>query len=426
VRAVVSFSACRKSRRTQAQSRRDGSGGRPRFNLGCDLDWVPFEWSGENSFAGRGAAAKKLILWHERESGAEHVVIAHSHGGSVSLMAARELDLRGPHFLSKLICLATPFATLHPSPRDARELAARYISLRFGWIPLLLIVLLFVADPYTTPYPRDSIYRLIRTFGLYSDILVLVIAPLFFLLRKTRFVKFEPPVQWHSITVPQGWLLYAERAPGDEASIVINASQFIEWISDLLFARLIFRPHDRLVSRLKSRIKQIRLALWGTFALLLLLSALISSFGGDVGIAFFLFFLVLGSLGTLAFCLAALTGPIILIPANWLLALAVGTDVLRYHGVMQIECEPVPSGITGIVSTVALSDDEQIGLGLVHFIHASNSARAPHRSCVRQVQQIWSWGSGEAIPSEPPVARSQILASDGAAERGGSIPLVGP
>ena len=115
-------------------------------DLGRDLEWVSYKWSGKNSFAARAEAANKLVddlsLSFEREPNAEHVIIAHSHGGSVSLIAARELDVRGPHLLSKLICLASPFASVHPSPRDARELAARYIALRFGWVPLLLFSLL--------------------------------------------------------------------------------------------------------------------------------------------------------------------------------------------------------------------------------------------------------------------------------------------
>jgi hypothetical protein len=244
-----------------------------------------------------------------------------------------------------------------------------------------MFFLLFVADAYTAPHPRDSIFQVVGPFGLYANILVLVVAPVLFFLRKTRLVKFKPPVQWRSATAPQGcWLLYAVRAPGDEASIVINTSQFIDWISNLLFVRLIFRPYDRLISRLnKPRIKRTRRVLLGSFALLVVLPGLFGWFTGHYieNIVLIIIILVvwLYGLGVLVFSLAALIGPIMLIPANWVLALAVGRDVLRYCGVMQIECEPVPSGITGTVSTVALSDDEQAGLGLVHFIHASNSAR---------------------------------------------------
>ena len=53
---------------------------------------------------------------------------------------------------------------------------------------------------------------------------------------------------------------------------------------------------------------------------------------------------VLFGISTLAFSVAVLVGPVMLLPANWILALAVGADVIRYHGLMQIECEPVPGG----------------------------------------------------------------------------------
>jgi hypothetical protein len=85
--------------------------------------------------------------------------------------------------------------------------------------------------------------------------------------------------------------------------------------------------------------------------------------------------LLIGLLIGAAYATLALVGPLVLIPANCVLALALGRDVLRHQGLMHIECEPIPSGITGIVSTVKVSEDERNQLGFIHFIHATRAAR---------------------------------------------------
>jgi hypothetical protein len=63
------------------------------------VKWVTFRWSGRNSFAARHLAATQLSnhlsTWFRRCPDAEHVIIAHSHGGSVSIAAARQLEERG-------------------------------------------------------------------------------------------------------------------------------------------------------------------------------------------------------------------------------------------------------------------------------------------------------------------------------------------
>jgi hypothetical protein len=57
------------------------------------------------------------------------------------------------------------------------------------------------------------------------------------------------------------------------------------------------------------------------------------------------FVAVLASLKALAFCVVALIGPIMIIPANWLLALAIGGDVhRRWKGISlmaPLDVEPV-------------------------------------------------------------------------------------
>jgi surfactin synthase thioesterase subunit len=77
------------------------------------LAWIPFIWSGANSFHARNAAAEELATRLAQHftlaPNAEHVVVCHSHGGSVAVNAARLLDLRGENHISKIISMASPF-----------------------------------------------------------------------------------------------------------------------------------------------------------------------------------------------------------------------------------------------------------------------------------------------------------------------------
>src|SRR5262245_16158867 len=73
-----------------------------------------FEWSGSNSFAARRQAAVDLADYLEKEVAraphSAHVIIAHSHGGNVSLEALGTYCGAGTRGAVKLlITMATPF-----------------------------------------------------------------------------------------------------------------------------------------------------------------------------------------------------------------------------------------------------------------------------------------------------------------------------
>lgn len=81
--------------------------------LGDDVTFQAFLWSGDNSFAARADAAEELRALLDREIKSKpndkHVVIAHSHGGNVALSAI-EAGTTGRQ-IDAVICLATPFIT---------------------------------------------------------------------------------------------------------------------------------------------------------------------------------------------------------------------------------------------------------------------------------------------------------------------------
>jgi hypothetical protein len=63
-------------------------------SLGLDVEINPLPWSGANSVAARHSAAFELVhtLWQQRWENPDvhQVVIGHSHGGSVALLAMRD------------------------------------------------------------------------------------------------------------------------------------------------------------------------------------------------------------------------------------------------------------------------------------------------------------------------------------------------
>jgi hypothetical protein len=358
--------------------------------------WVPFEWSGRNSFFARRLAAKEfsqhLTEWFQREPEAEHVVVAHSHGGSVSVGAAHILDAQDGNSLSKIITLATPFALAKPSGGDIRELVARYMCLRFGWIAIglfFLIMYLVKSDPAADPMPMVGVFAL-YSFAMLFALLILTVA------WNIGIVKFRPPTyeeQFASVT--HSWALYAVRAARDEATIAINASQFIDFASGVLFRRCLIFPFDWSYRHLMTGTRLKRIVIWGMISIVIL----IISFNGELSellsrnyepnlvdviivipislaVAMFLTALLISEIFLFGFSAIALFGSIILMVANAFLAAALGFDVITYRGLMELECEPSPSGITGILTTVTHSEDDRAKIGLVHFIHATEAARS--------------------------------------------------
>lgn len=69
----------------------------------------PFEWSGWNSHKARWRAALKLraFLAQTNVDGKKTVLVCHSHGGTVALLALADTETRKK--VSRVICLATPF-----------------------------------------------------------------------------------------------------------------------------------------------------------------------------------------------------------------------------------------------------------------------------------------------------------------------------
>jgi hypothetical protein len=101
------------------------------------VEFAVFAWTGRNTTGARYGAAEELRSFLQTLSArfpeATHHIVAHSHGGNVSLYALRDDELRGR--VAGVACLATPF--IHSQPRELGGYGAMSLAL-FVASPLLL------------------------------------------------------------------------------------------------------------------------------------------------------------------------------------------------------------------------------------------------------------------------------------------------
>lgn len=233
--------------------------------LWTDADHVRFErvlWSGSNTFDARLEGAARLMRHlreaRERFPDAKHVVVAHSHGGTVAAMAlARETD-RGTPVAEGLLTLGTPFVRLVMRQQRSRpSLLAVLIGgtlpvfslciapilsvsllLRgetWRWLALALVVSAVIGavarQPTLTAIVAATAF-VCGGVGVRSDALVWGIAAIFIAgmaalktswglsLAGFGYVQREP----YNLGCP----LVAIRTPNDEASLTIGIAQTLE------------------------------------------------------------------------------------------------------------------------------------------------------------------------------------------------------
>jgi hypothetical protein len=91
----------------------------------------PFLWSGANSIKARDDAAEQfstILTESLRDANSTPIIITHSHGGNVALLALSKLECSGSRV--KLITMATPFLKVFPTER----LNNPFLILFFIWV----------------------------------------------------------------------------------------------------------------------------------------------------------------------------------------------------------------------------------------------------------------------------------------------------
>ena len=187
------------------------------------------KWSGRNSFRARSAAASQLRRHLEdqalRYPGLRQVVVAHSHGGNVALLASRQLPDPGP----LVVALATPFIFARRRDLDVSFFAAAAASIAFAMLTVL--VLAFIGP---TPTNVHLHWWESAIGGLAAVELLIIAIGMLMHGRITHAEVRERLITGSHAPKSTGGNLLVIRAPGDEASGLLISGQFVSWLSGRL------------------------------------------------------------------------------------------------------------------------------------------------------------------------------------------------
>lgn len=177
------------------------------------IEFVRHPWSGSNSFNRRQDAAsalrQRLAKAIERHPKARHLIVGHSHGGSVALMA---MGKEPPEQVAGIACLATPVLTVRrPTYNPLTLLALR-------WSPIGLLIAPLVLLEGITPNGW-------LVFGPLLAAAFIVVVLGFFLSPDLRGLAPDPCLRDQVVFF---------RSPGDEASLVIGATTLLRRTLDAL------------------------------------------------------------------------------------------------------------------------------------------------------------------------------------------------
>ena len=196
--------------------------------------FAPFVWSGGNSAGSRQIASKELsaALVRQRKTYpyARHYVIAHSHGGNVTMYALRDSELERQ--IDGVVCLSTPF--LHANKRNFgrsdEENVIRYplMALLMGLIIFASVMIMLIIQLIVQPHDN---FRLLIGVILFLCIFVLP-GPLTDLLytRLERMASELIKAMELAGIVKEKKLLII-RTAGDEATLGLIASQWASWLA---------------------------------------------------------------------------------------------------------------------------------------------------------------------------------------------------
>lgn len=213
-----------------------------------------FRWSGQNSFSARQAAAAELQAFlNERIRlfpSDRHAIVAHSHGGNVTLLALRDEVLRSR--IDSVVCLSTPF--IAASLRNLGEFSDVDVSFLLWLIATVACVTVIAVTPSLKElmlkvYFPENASKTVE----YAVLLVLVILVSFirFTLKYllTRWRNFAEAFE-RKLAFPQinEVNLLVVRPPADEASAALVAMQFVGLVASKAWMFLSGLP--RVLSRI--------------------------------------------------------------------------------------------------------------------------------------------------------------------------------
>lgn len=291
---------------------------------GVHADVEPFEWSGRNSGKQRQLAARRLVEHVERCSReypkSVHLLVGHSHGGTVALQAAAAV----PGRINGVACLSTPFihCTLRHEPAELVDHAFLGIV---WWIG---VVTLLVSVTWWPPTPKVLLWLFL--VSVLSNVLAPWLCSLVMPWILKRSAAFEPP------PLPQNLLIV--RVAGDEASGSLGFSRLCGWFAQRI---VLIIPRLQIVALVVSGMT----AMSGIFTVF---SDSAKSIVESLPVPFWLGVQIVYFPTIAAALLTAITAVIAallpLIAAMMLVALVFGRDAPLVILVSELSAEETPSG----------------------------------------------------------------------------------
>lgn len=190
-----------------------------------DTEIESFTWSGKNSIASRTAAAESFCLYLQssitQRPLTNHIIVAHSHGGTVAADALSRLSEQSTDLSSVkgLICLATPFTYLvKPSSTQMGTGVISFVALlnALAWSALLKTY------PHFAVMLSSIAWGVLAVFstGLFSLFLVTIL---------THRLYDESDLK-SSLAAPTDTPIFLLRATRDEASLSFGLMQALDFL----------------------------------------------------------------------------------------------------------------------------------------------------------------------------------------------------
>ena len=200
--------------------------------------FVPFRWSGMNWPAARYRAARALrehfASIAERYPRHAHYIVAHSHGGNVTLYALRDAERAGGVVPDGAVCLSTPFIAAQPRRVTLFRFVATYAVLLVTFFAVIANVMgRMLAPVLANVDPGDSVLRALALNEIWLEFILCAVLAWYAtngLVRLARSRRDRIAVD--GIQVP----VRIYRSIGDEATAVLATSSFFSWLGTLAWS----------------------------------------------------------------------------------------------------------------------------------------------------------------------------------------------
>ena len=397
-----------------------GSGFASEVLKDCPAQWLAFKWSGTNSFVARSEAVE---AFHEhlkkslQTPDTRHIIVAHSHGGTVAVAAAMRLEKAERARIDGIVTMGTPFITFRDTNSSALR-TAKYLVGRLGLSVFLLYVLCVLLAWWfqLSPYLLNGLALTILPWCALLSIATRSPFDRYFF--SFKYAKpnnivdlFDGDIQFHGPLV-------ALRAPGDEAGLAIGAAQLLNYIGEKVWSLTalaglgMLRRYGNWTMATRSRsiltilcvIVLSGFVMWGRQGSLPIDELDHEPFVNrwvamaiNIGFGVTLEFGILAIFAVLIVLFVILLTTLAILPGIVVLRFAAGREVWDLAGFADVECEPIPSGMKAVVETFHFAAADRAKLVqrgvLRHSFHEMSAARRR----VAELIEEWTSPHGDSV-----------------------------